>query len=65
MLGEHGFAKVYSVALDQEVYLVLKETDKQLVTENDLPIYTASELHQIAEKNYSQLTKPHNKAWLI
>ena len=50
VLGKHVFMRAYSKTLDRDVYLVLNEADKQLVTENDLPIYTASKFHQTAEK---------------
>jgi hypothetical protein len=49
-LGRDGFVKVYSEALNQEIYLVLEECDKWLVYEMDLPVYTASELHKITGK---------------
>ena len=44
MLGEYGFTKVYSASLGQEVYLVLTDNDKQLVTENDLTWKTYEKL---------------------
>jgi hypothetical protein len=49
-LGRDGFLRVYSEALQQEVYLVLEEGDKKLVCETDCPVYTASEYREMTDK---------------